>query len=235
MPWPRVVVAAAPSPSPLQPPMAGQGWGMPRGCLPCKWKWDVAGLIPPFPAQMGMAEQVWCSPEAWLIFWIWALCSGTSTQPCGLLFSRYKSMGDSRQGGRGLGHHVLPAGLRSGPWGCICRCHRSGSITCPFHCCLHPVLAPLSERCLCRGGCAGTHVACDKVLGVSCSWDYQYPRTRLQCQGIAGAKLLPLPQRLVQNVTCRERERCGLFELAMSQAGKARWGECVPACLCVYK
>lgn len=67
------------------------------------------------------------------------------------------------------------------------------------------------------------------------SWDHQKSRTRLQCQGIAGAKLLPLPWKLVQNVTWRERERCGLFELAMSQAGKARWGECVPACLCAYK
>ena len=63
--------------------------------------------------------------------------------------------------------------------------------------------------------------------------------------GVARPKLLPLPQRFVRNVTRREkeRERCGLFELAMSQAGKARWGEsaCLRVCvrisnlwLCVF-
>lgn len=53
--------------------------------------------------------------------------------------------------------------------------------------------------------------------------------------GVAGAKLFPLSRSLVQNVTWRERERerCGLFELAMSQAGKARWGEsaCLRVCM----
>ena len=54
--------------------------------------------------------------------------------------------------------------------------------------------------------------------------------------GVAGAQLLPLPRRLVQNVTWREkeRERCGLFELAMSQAGKARWGESACLRVCVH-
>lgn len=168
-------------------------------------------------------------------FGVGLLYSGTSTQPCGLPLSRYKSIGDSKQGGSSLGHHVLPVGLRSGPWGYIRRCH--------IHQAQSLVLSTAaSTLCLphfLRGACAGVavlgHVACDEVLGVSCSWDHQNPRTRLQCQGIARAKLVSLPWRLVQNVTWRERERCGLFELAMSQAGKARWGECVPACLCAYK
>lgn len=90
-------------------------------------------------------------------------------------------------------------------------------------------------RGACAGVTAGIHVACDEILGISCSLDHQNPTTSLQFQGVAGAKLLSLPWRLVQKVTWRERERCGLFELAMSQAGKARWGECVPACLCAYK
>lgn len=31
-----------------------------------------------------------------------------------------------------------------------------GSITCPFHSCLHPLLAPVSERCLRGGDCWDT-------------------------------------------------------------------------------
>lgn len=60
MPWPRVVVAAAPSSCAhhCNPQRLARAGGVPWGCLPYKGKWDVAGLIPLFPAQMGMAEQV---------------------------------------------------------------------------------------------------------------------------------------------------------------------------------
>lgn len=78
-------------------------------------------------------------------------------QPCGLRLSWHKSMGDSRQGGSSLGHHVLPVGLRSGPWGCIHRCHRSIRLN---HLFLSIAVSTLCLPHFLRGNCCGTHVAC---------------------------------------------------------------------------